>query len=211
MTFPRSPSTWQTAHDQTHRIQSSSNTKVLALCREYMHAHTTPSAKKDVTAFLILTDNDGISGFYRDSNFFPYRKFTLNVFLQNPLPRLFAPCQTATYMGRSHPREQQPQPHVWESRAGKHHRGRGPSCKTRPPPFTPSFWGFQAGLFTQVQQSRNTCCLLQPGITPELINLADHSWLSALCFWKQTNGSWLWKEPVWVWGLLTQALHYAKE
>lgn len=69
-------------------------------------------------------------------------------------------------------------------------KGRQPGCKTRPLPFSPSFWGFQAALFTQVQQSRNTCCLFQPGITPELINLADQSWLSALWFWKHDADKW---------------------
>lgn len=81
----------------------------------------------------------------------------------------------------------------------------------RPCLFT--FRGLQAGLLTQVQQSRNTRCLLPSGITPELISPviragSQHSGAGSLM---QANGGWPWKEPVWVWGLLAQALHHTKE
>lgn len=77
----------------------------------------------------------------------------------------------------------------------------------------PYLRGLQAGLLTQVQQTRNTRCLLQSGVTPELISLliragSQHSSAGSLM---QTNGGWPWKEPVQVWGLLAQALHHAKE
>lgn len=52
--------------------------------------------------------------------------------------------QTATRRDRSHPRGRQPQPHAWESRASKHPHARQREGRTRPLPFTPSFWGFQA-------------------------------------------------------------------
>lgn len=101
-----------------------------------------------------------------------------------------APSQTANCLDRSHPGGWQLQPHMWENMASKEGKRREPGCNTRPLPFTSSFWGLQAGLFTQVQQSRNTCSLFQPGITPELINLADQSWLSALWFWKHDADKW---------------------
>lgn len=79
--------------------------------------------------------------------------------------------------------------------------------------FDPCFCRLWAGLLPQVQHSRNTWCVLQPGVTPELITLviragSQHSGSGSMT---QTNGSWLWKEAARAWGLLAQALHHAKE
>lgn len=125
--------------------------------------------------------------------------------------------------GTGVPREQQPQPQLraWGNSPSKHLQQEERSgkneqhldCKTMPLQSTPYFRGLQAGLLTQVQQSRNTRCLLPSGITPELISPviragSQHSGAGSLM---QTNGGWPWKEPVRVWGLLAQALHHAKE